>query len=934
MAIRATWRHVAIVVVSLQAVAVAIWLIPASLHVVRWPAAGPVRVGLFASQARLVWLLLGATAGGLAVALFAQTRSATITAEDAQEGSFSGSASSAVQRIARVLSPLSLLWLWTLPYLPWLPETLPTLFVLSGPLRWAIAAGAVAAALMRAGRLLVPARSEEAALSTPSRSRRRRVFAFSLVFYTAFGWLNMRTVGPGGDEPHYLIISQSLLADGDLKIENNHQRREYRAFWGGELRPDYMKRGIDGEIYSIHAPGLPVLLLPAYAVAGYSGTVLVLCLMAALAAAAIYLLAEAIAGVEAALIAWAAVCLTVPFVPHAWLVFPEMPGAMIVAWALWWLWQSGQPPPRGWVLRGAALAALPWLHTKFVIFLAVFGAAFLWRLRGRPALSRAEGLKAVMAFAAPIAFSVAAWLYFFHAFYGTIDPEAPYGDYPAMFVLAKNIPRGLLGLMFDQKFGLLFYSPIYLFAIIGSWLLLRDAQLRWFGVLLLTIAALHVASTARLYMWWGGTSAPARFLVPILPCLAPMIAVSVAAIQRASSRAGASASVWAWPALLMLCLIGSQMVALAGIVMPGRLLLFSDSRGYSRLLETIQAGAPFTFSLPSFTYEDWHTPLIELAPWLMVGAVTIAAMVIAARWLRRSTAGLAAVGCLTLMVTAGLVNRRVDADPREELARRGALDLMWHYDANRSRAFDYEALRKIDETAVRARSEVTFDEYPVRAFALRQGSYEARVWFAGALQREGEIVVTSAQRLTLARRTGTLTNPASVPFELPVDVGRLTIDVADKQVADSVSRVEIVPTVFSRGDERVRATVRRIEAIPERPLAYLIYVDDHSYPEGGVFWTRGLQRSEVLVAPGPYSKIRLTLHLGPNRGDVQVAIGSEQQIVKVEPNSSAEVEVNVPAGARLFPVIVQSPTSFRPADVDPASGDARTLGVQMRVTVE
>jgi hypothetical protein len=33
-------------------------------------------------------------------------------------------------------------------------------------------------------------------------------------------------------------------------------------------------------------------------------------------------------------------------------------------------------------------------------------------------------------------------------------------------------------------------------------------------------------------------------------------------------------------------------------------------------------------------------------------------------------------------------------------------------------------------------------------------------------------------------------------------------------------------------------------------------------------------------------------------------------------------------------VIVQSPTSFTPTDVDSASGDARTLGVQMRVTVE
>ena len=66
-----------------------------------------------------------------------------------------------------------------------------------------------------------------------------------------------------GDEPHYLVIAQSLLKDGDLKIENNHRRGDYRAFFGGELRPDYLQRGRNGEIYSIHAPGLPVLVAPA-----------------------------------------------------------------------------------------------------------------------------------------------------------------------------------------------------------------------------------------------------------------------------------------------------------------------------------------------------------------------------------------------------------------------------------------------------------------------------------------------------------------------------------------------------------------------------------------------------------------------------------------------------------------------------------------------
>ena len=60
--------------------------------------------------------------------------------------------------------------------------------------------------------------------------------------------------------------------------------------------------------------------------------------------------------------------------------------------------------------------------------------------------------------------------------YGEFDPEAPYGTYTRMFVLAKNIPRGALGLLFDQKFGLLVYSPVYVLAVLGAWWLMRDRQ--------------------------------------------------------------------------------------------------------------------------------------------------------------------------------------------------------------------------------------------------------------------------------------------------------------------------------------------------------------------------------------------------------------------------------------------------------------------------
>ena len=93
---------------------------------------------------------------------------------------------------------------------------------------------------------------------------------------------------PGGDEPHYLVITQSLLHDGDLKIENNHRREDYRAYFNGSLKPDYLALGKDGQIYSIHPVGLPVLAMPAFALGGYHGVVAMLVVMAALASALLW----------------------------------------------------------------------------------------------------------------------------------------------------------------------------------------------------------------------------------------------------------------------------------------------------------------------------------------------------------------------------------------------------------------------------------------------------------------------------------------------------------------------------------------------------------------------------------------------------------------------------------------------------------------------
>jgi hypothetical protein len=289
------------------AVALATSLWPASVHIVSWPETGPERVAVFAPLARMVVVLSIAAAAAAALWWWAPR-----TAESRR-------------RRAHVIAPASLLALCVVPYLPWLPDRVPVVLIFAGPMRCVIAVVACVLAVLRGTRR----DGQGARHDWPLRPA--YVFAIAFAVYSAIGLHSLQSLGLKGDEPHYLMISQSLLSDGDLRIENNHRLAQYRSFTRETLPPDYLQRGKDGEIYSIHAPGLPTLLLPAYAIGGARASVIAIALLAACAIVAVYHIGAAVDGPAVGATTAAIVGLTVPFVPYAWAIFPEMAGAAAVA---------------------------------------------------------------------------------------------------------------------------------------------------------------------------------------------------------------------------------------------------------------------------------------------------------------------------------------------------------------------------------------------------------------------------------------------------------------------------------------------------------------------------------------------------------------------------------------------------------------------------
>jgi hypothetical protein len=340
-------------------------------------------------------------------------------------------------------------------------------------------------------------------------------FPVVLAVYCVGAYRVQREVGPQGDEPHYLMVADSLLRDHDLSVERDYAAGRYRAFFDGPLEPHYRVRGKNGEIFSLHAVGLSLLVLPAYALGGYPAASFFMAFVCALLAREVRALLEDALGPGGATegAAWV-IALSPPVSSYSGLVFTEAPAALLVAVALRRAARAGGWSAGDAALTGAALAFLPWLNVRYAP-LCVLLAGF--------ALVARPSRRAILAFAAPAVGSLAALLLYHHALYGFFDPRLVYGRRPEFALRALG--EGLPGLLLDQEFGLLAYAPVFALAAPGAWALWRRDRGRAVVAVIGVLAVLGLAGTW--HMWRGGFNPPARFLLPAVPLLALLAAAAL-----------------------------------------------------------------------------------------------------------------------------------------------------------------------------------------------------------------------------------------------------------------------------------------------------------------------------------------------------------------------------------------------------------------------
>jgi hypothetical protein len=335
-----------------------------------------------------------------------------------------------------------------------------------------------------------------------------------------FRWHN--SLQYSGDEPHYLLISESLVHDGDVDLKNDYREQRYHEFYPGHIDPHVntsIFTSASPHWYSMHGVGLGAALVPAFAADGAHGATVAMVVVAVLVLLLTFLWARRFTGeVWFAALATAALGFSPGFLGLEGRVFPDLPAAALLLGCLLLL-ELPDRRPRHLLLLGTVAGLSPWFHFKNTLaFGTIVAIAFVQVARSSAGRARVRRL---LLLTAPAAVSLIGYelsnLDWYHSWFPTRMVL------PGNHLFAVSEPRGLAAVSFDASRGLFTNNPglLLIFAGLPIWLrLFRGPFLR---------LALVVGPTIFLqatFSDWSGAFAPAgRYPLQFVPAAIPAIAL-------------------------------------------------------------------------------------------------------------------------------------------------------------------------------------------------------------------------------------------------------------------------------------------------------------------------------------------------------------------------------------------------------------------------
>lgn len=326
-----------------------------------------------------------------------------------------------------------------------------------------------------------------------------------------------------GDEPHYLMITDSLIRDKDFWLVNNYEvdTPVSREFPPIKLDPSLVAQNLPSTQldplmhakngFSIHGSGLPLLLVPAYFLDDIMGAKIFLAIIAGLIPLAIYRLSRLILiDEEWSLVISVVVALGMPFLAASNQIYPDLISGLIVFYLLIRLFEIHSTQKISLnifqvLILSVLIGYLPWLHVKMILPMLIlyffFAALFIKCSRGPD-----QSIHPLLVMSAVIAFSLMSLGFFnefaFHSFLG------PYGSGDAIYDLQK-VAMIFVGLHLDRMQGLFVQAPLFLLGAFG--ITFFFVEKRFFAIVTsLTYLSIIVFNSVH-GNWYGGGSFSGRF---------------------------------------------------------------------------------------------------------------------------------------------------------------------------------------------------------------------------------------------------------------------------------------------------------------------------------------------------------------------------------------------------------------------------------------
>ena len=318
-----------------------------------------------------------------------------------------------------------------------------------------------------------------------------------------------------GDEPFYLLTTQSLLADGDFDLRNQYASKSYKSFFDhpDDLWLQSVPTQDDGRLLSPHNPGLSFLVIPGFGLGGLAGTQTQLMVLAAGTMALAFVLAVRLIG--HAVVSWV-VALIVGLTATAFIysteIYPEFPAALTLVVSLLMVTRKRVFGVADGLLLVAVLTAMCWLGIKYAPLALLVTGYFLLKA------DRAGRIAHIVAGT----MSAGLFVWFHLQTFGGLTPygvNAVFAQMDTVDILGVHIEFGdryyrIWGLFVDQRFGIGRWAPLLLAAVPGMALLaVAGPAHRLTLALVLTQVLIATFVAITMMGWWF----PGRTLLTVLP---------------------------------------------------------------------------------------------------------------------------------------------------------------------------------------------------------------------------------------------------------------------------------------------------------------------------------------------------------------------------------------------------------------------------------